>query len=59
MKADRVLFDTVRAERGRRAAAGWSKAARAALAGTTLAGIASGIVAAALWLAWIFAEIVP
>jgi hypothetical protein len=67
MKADLVSsLDAVRAERGQRDArapgrnaAGWTGRAMAMLVGAILTTLASGFIAAALWFAWILAEILP
>jgi hypothetical protein len=67
MKADLVsALDALRAERGQRdaraprpEAAGWAGRAMAMLVGAILTTLASGFVAAALWFAWILAEILP
>ena len=64
MKADLISFDAVRAERGQtnaRApeseAAGSPGKVMAMFVGAILTALASGFVAAALWFAWILAEI--
>jgi hypothetical protein len=64
VKADLISLDAARAERGyRNAVAPGSEAARtpgkvmAMFVGAILTALASGFVAAALWFAWILAEI--
>jgi hypothetical protein len=62
MKADLASFDSARVGYGQptgRAATGLAALARALLFGASLAAVACGVVAAALWFAWTLAEVVP